>query len=580
MQVSSCSLFCRGSRLSSRTAATRASLDCCSSSVGYSSTRASTFRSCITCSSILQLFRVNLLYGRQLADHAGGLLLATEQAELAVTTVAAVAEAEATTTTLAVGVRIREGFLGQLAMAGRNHEAVLVVGDGQVAVHFVRLGLGQPGFLQGAQVFLAFHGLGTLVQTHGHDPLQSANDGLLVTGGQQVRQVLDRNPQAFDLRQYAVELDLAGFRRRLDRAERRHVPHHGQGAVFRVQRQGQFPVHRHFVHRALLGGFDHVHRDAVFLRLFDHCRVERVQEDFQLLFIQLVLARGAGHFFNAVCVVQQHTEVADTAYTGLGADGRQTGFDTRVAENTLLGLAGFPVEVDLLVRAAGDTHPPAAALVLVDQHNTVFFALVDGTAGATGYTRRVQAVLAQARQVHHEGVFELAVDVCLHLIKVLVFAAFGKLGAQNFFPVRAPFDFLHALARDQRPGPGDRLVLHITGGVQVLVVVVKRFVVVINFRQVRVGEDVRQYPELATDAGADLAGAVAHPAALPFVLVLPLFRVANTGLGFDVVEPGVFHAFTACPYVFAGDGTGVATNALVQVQHHADLGTDFHFTAS
>src|SRR5690554_5384187 len=97
MQVSSCSLFCRGSRLSSRTAATRASLDCCSSSVGYSSTRASTFRSCITCSSILQLFRVNLLYGRQFADHAGGLLLATEQAELTVATVTAVAEAEAAT---------------------------------------------------------------------------------------------------------------------------------------------------------------------------------------------------------------------------------------------------------------------------------------------------------------------------------------------------------------------------------------------------------------------------------------------------------------------------------------------------
>src|SRR5690606_18111221 len=139
IQVSSCSLFCRGSRLSSRTAATRASLDCCSSSVGYSSTRASTFKSCIVASSVLQLLRVNLLHGRQFADHAGGLLLAAEQAEVAVTTVAAVAEAEATTATLAVSGRIREGFLGQLTMAGRNHKAVLVVGDSEVAVHFVRL---------------------------------------------------------------------------------------------------------------------------------------------------------------------------------------------------------------------------------------------------------------------------------------------------------------------------------------------------------------------------------------------------------------------------------------------------------
>ena len=162
-------------------------------------------------------------------------------------------------------------------------------------------------------------------------------------------------------------------------------------------------------------------------------------------------------------------------------------------------------------------------------------------------------MLAQARQVHHEGVFELAVDVRLHLVKVFVLAALGEFGTEDFLPVRTPFDFLHALAGDQRARPGNRLVLAVASGVQVLVVEIERLVVVVNLGQVRVGEDVRQYPETATDLRADLAGAVTHPAALPLVLVLPLFRVADTGLGLDVVEPGVFHAFTAGPYVFAGD---------------------------
>ncbi len=51
---------------------------------------------------------------------------------------------------------------------------------------------------------------------------------------------------------------------------------------------------------------------------------------------------------------------------------------------------------------------------------------------------RVQAVLAQPRQVHHEGVLELAVDVLLDVLEVAVLAALGELAAQDFFPVRAP----------------------------------------------------------------------------------------------------------------------------------------------
>jgi hypothetical protein len=109
------------------------------------------------------------------------------------------------------------------------------------------------------------------------------------------------------------------------------------------------------------------------------------------------------------------------------------------------------------------------------------------------------------------------------------------------------------------------------GACAVLVVEVERLVVVVDGRQVRVGEDVRQHAELAANARVDRAILVAHPAAVPLVLVFPLFRVTNTGLGFNVVEPGVFHAFTAGPDVFAGDRAGVATDAFVEVQDHADL---------
>src|SRR5690606_34839344 len=112
--------------------------------------------------------------------------------------------------------------------------------------------------------------------------------------------------------------------------------------------------------------------------------------------------------------------------------------DARVAEDALLGFARLPVVVDLLVRAGGDAHAPTAALVLVDQDDAVLFALVDGARRARGDAGRIQAVLAQARQVHHEGLLERAVDLALHVVEVLVLGALRELGTENLLPVRAP----------------------------------------------------------------------------------------------------------------------------------------------
>ena len=122
--------------------------------------------------------------------------------------------------------------------------------------------------------------------------------------------------------------------------------------------------------------------------------------------------------------------------------------------------------------------------------------------------------------------------------------------------------------------------MHLGRLLQVLVVERERLVVVVDLRQIGIGENIRQYPPLRADARLDLAVLLAPPAALPALLVFPIPRIADAGLGFDVVEPGVFHALAAGPHVLAGDRAGVAPDALVEVQHHCDLRADFHSAAS
>ena len=285
---------------------------------------------------------------------------------------------------------------------------------------------------------------------------------------------------------------------------------------------------------------------------------------------------GAGSGLDAVGIVEQHAEVADAPDAGFRAHRRLTRLDARVAEDALLGLARFPVVVNLLVGAGADAHAPAAALVLVDQHNAVFLALVDRARGAARHTGWIQAVLAQARQVHHEGVFELAVDVVLDVVEVLVLAALGKFAAQQLFPVRTPLDLLHALARDQAARACRRQRLRFGRRLQMRVVEGEGFVVIVNLGQVRVRKDAHQQFPARALARLDLAVRFSNPAAIPFVLVLPLLGVADAGFGLDIVEPCVFHAGPAGPDVLAGDRTGVATDALVQVQNHADLCAYFH----
>src|SRR5690606_21758034 len=99
---------------------------------------------------------------------------------------------------------------------------------------------------------------------------------------------------------------------------------------------------------------------------------------------------------------------------------------------------------------------PATTLVLVDEDDAILLALVDRPRRAHRDAGRVEAVLAQPRQIHHEGIFELAVDLLLHAFEIDVGRALGELAAQNFLPVRPPLDFFDTLARDSRARPRGR----------------------------------------------------------------------------------------------------------------------------
>ncbi len=125
---------------------------------------------------------------------------AVEKVEFGVGAVTAVTEGEA------AAVFLREGVARHFAVAGRDHEAVFVVSDGQISVHLLNLRFGQAHFLNGAGIGHAFHGLGAFVVAHRHHALQSAQHRAGIARAEHICQVLHRDAQAFDRRQYTVAL--------------------------------------------------------------------------------------------------------------------------------------------------------------------------------------------------------------------------------------------------------------------------------------------------------------------------------------------------------------------------------------
>ena len=235
------------------------------------------------------------------------------------------------------------------------------------------------------------------------------------------------------------------------------------------------------------------------------------------------------------------------------------------------------VEVDLLVRAAGDALAPAAAAVLVDQHDAVLGALVDRARRAGRHAGRVEAVLADPGQVEHERLLELELDLVLGLApdplddRVEVSHLGGA--REVVVPVGRPRD-LRVLAGDERLRAGHREVVAQRRLDEGLVVVGPRLVVVAELGLDRAGEDRQQALEASAGPELQATPLVELPAALPLLLVLVAARVALPGSGLDVVEPDVLGPGPVGPRLLAGDRAGLAADALVEVHHHAHLGHD------
>src|SRR5690606_16890073 len=75
----------------------------------------------------------------------------------------------------------------------------------------------------------------------------------------------------------------------------------------------------------------------------------------------------------------------------------------------------------------------------------------------------------------------------------------------------------------------------------------------------------------------NLAVFLAFPAAFPAVLILPVLWIAYAWLGFDVIEPGVFHAAARRPNVFAGHGACMAPDAFIEVENFSYLRAYSHY---
>jgi hypothetical protein len=125
------------------------------------------------------------------------------------------------------------------------------------------------------------------------------------------------------------------------------------------------------------------------------------------------------------------------------ADRRQTGFNSRVAENTLFHLSAGPIVIGFLVGAGRDAVAPVATSVLINENNAVFFPLVSG-AGWTGTdTTGIETMIAYTGKIKIEDISEFKECFFLrfaHILEIDVVLS-GNVGTAGVvFPVYTPID--------------------------------------------------------------------------------------------------------------------------------------------
>ena len=440
---------------------------------------------------------------------------------------------------------------------GRGDDvAIVVLGDGQQTVHGLQLLPVQAHGGGDGRVGLAAQTHVAHVGAHSGQAPQHQLHRVGLTGREQARQVLQRDAHLGDGRQqHLVVLPVQPGGRHLvdDRGERRDVPDHRHGAVLGVQGQGHLVGVDEVPDGGGLGRLDPVVRHALGARPGHDLGVVGVEQDLALRHVQVLRVLDGSGLRDTIGVVEEDAQVAQAAHAGLRAHGGLADLQTRVAQGALLGLAGGVVEVDLLVGAGRHAHAPAAAGVLVHQDDAVLGALVHGARRAGGHAGGVEAVLADARQVEHEGRLDVGAHLGAHGLddRVLLEGLHGA--AQVVVPVGTPLDGGHVLAGQLALGARHRQGRRVLGGREQLVVLVgPRLVVVLDRGHLRIGEDVDQAAQAPARAGTQASRGGALPAAAPGVLVLPSLGVADTGAGLDVVEPHVLGALAVGPGLLAG----------------------------
>src|SRR6516165_558690 len=236
----------------------------------------------------------------------------------------------------------------------------------------------------------------------------------------------------------------------LDRRQWRDVPDHRQGPILGVQRESDAPFDRHLIGRRTPGRLDTVIWNAIRASPRSDFRIVGIKKKRELRLVEVLRILHARCVFDPIRIVKQHTQIANASDTGFGTDCWLPGFDARIAEDALLRLPGSPVVIDFLVWTSGDTHPPTTTLVLVDEDNAVLLTLVNRAGRAGSDAARIEAMLAKTRQIHHEGIFELTVNILLHRLEIVILRALVELAAENLLPVRSPFNFRHRPAADER----------------------------------------------------------------------------------------------------------------------------------
>ena len=235
------------------------------------------------------------------------------------------------------------------------------------------------------------------------------------------------------------------------------------------------------------------------------------------------------------------------------------------------------IEVDLLVRACRHTHAPTTAGILINQDDSVFIPLIDRPRRAGSHAGWVQAVFTNPRQVEHEGRLNVGLHLGGDLFQDRIPSQRGLAPAKIIIPVWSPGDSIDVVTGDLADRTCNREILGIPRGAEQLVVLIRpRFVVVVQHRHARGRKNLAEDGESSPRTRHNFASLRALPPATPFLLVLPLRRIATTGAGLNIVEPHVLSARAVRPCLLAGNRTGVAPNALVQVHYHRDLSHDFH----